>query len=268
LIRHLVALDLDGTSLTTDHELAPGLVDVVHKLREAGVESVIVTGRMMPSAHHFAKELGITLPCGTMNGVLVSDPGPALHSAALEPALVDHLVDRTMTGPIQPTVFTRDAIYLPERAVENQRMLSLFGHQADYRIQTRPVPPEPAYQLHYLGPQTDLDDLKHALIDEGRCDPEGFFGYGSLVSGWAHLEYKVPGENKGTALRHIRKHLDLTRDQVTAVGDWVNDLPAFEEAGTAVAVGSAAPAAKDRADVVLDGDNNTGDLAAWLAGLL
>ncbi|KAL8428738.1 hypothetical protein ACSSS7_007029 [Eimeria intestinalis] len=53
------------------------------------------------------------------------------------------------------------------------------------------------------------------------------------------LELCEKGNNKGTGLRILSRHLGLTPDEVLVVGDSENDISMFKEAGIAIAVGDA-----------------------------
>ncbi|MBW3622082.1 MAG: HAD hydrolase family protein [Armatimonadetes bacterium] len=56
--------------------------------------------------------------------------------------------------------------------------------------------------------------------------------------------------DKGRAMKELKLRLDLPTQMVAFVGDDINDLPAFEEAGLAVAVADAAPEVAARAHLV------------------
>ena len=66
------------------------------------------------------------------------------------------------------------------------------------------------------------------------------------------IERHVGGvSDKAEALRRIRVELDVDRNQTCFVGDDLQDLAAFSEAGLTVAVADAAAEVRDRADLVL-----------------
>jgi len=71
---------------------------------------------------------------------------------------------------------------------------------------------------------------------------------------------KPPDVDKGTGLVAVCDALGIAPASVVAVGDSDNDVPAFEVAGTGIAVANGARAARERADHVTD--------AAYAAGFL
>jgi HAD superfamily hydrolase (TIGR01484 family) len=66
----LVALDLDGTTLNSGHELTSKTVDVLRRLSEKGVTIAIATGRSAPSVFGYVDSLalGKNVPVICYNG--------------------------------------------------------------------------------------------------------------------------------------------------------------------------------------------------------
>ncbi|HET8783990.1 MAG TPA: HAD hydrolase family protein, partial [Candidatus Limnocylindrales bacterium] len=58
----LIALDIDGTIIGDDHEIAERTSAAVRGAMERDVAVSLVTGRMVSSAMRFARDLGLTGP--------------------------------------------------------------------------------------------------------------------------------------------------------------------------------------------------------------
>ena len=67
------------------------------------------------------------------------------------------------------------------------------------------------------------------------------------ASWWNNLEFLAKGVHKGSAVAALAERLNLTMDQVMAVGDNENDLSMLDAAGVSVAMGNAAEHVKARA---------------------
>lgn len=65
-----------------------------------------------------------------------------------------------------------------------------------------------------------------------------------ITPGTAFVSATKPGITKATGITSICEELGLTIDQVMMIGDGLNDLPAIEAVGHAVAMGNAAPEVK------------------------
>jgi hypothetical protein len=82
---------------------------------------------------------------------------------------------------------------------------------------------------------------------------------------------RTAGPSKGTAVHFLAKHHGVGAEQVVVVGDWLNDLPMFQEAGLSFAMAQAPDEVKQAASEVLDASAHTGGgiaEAARKAGLL
>ena len=70
--------------------------------------------------------------------------------------------------------------------------------------------------------------------------------------------YRSNVGDKETVLREIAGQFNITLDQCLYVGDDLNDLPAFDTAGVAVAVANAVPAIRERVDFVTEARGEIG----------
>ena len=69
----VIALDMDGTLLTSDHVVTPETVDALQQARNRGIEVILVTGRhhMMASPVH--QQLALSTPLICANGAYLFD---------------------------------------------------------------------------------------------------------------------------------------------------------------------------------------------------
>ncbi len=106
--------------------------------------------------------------------------------------------------------------------------------------------------------EAPLDPLAELAADHGLTVVDTGFAY--------HV--KSADFDKGTGLEFLGGELDIPPGRFAAVGDSVNDVPAFERAGRAVAVANADDAARSRAGHVTDASYADGFLEAvgWIAG--
>ena len=69
----LLALDIDGTLITSRGELTERNREAIEQARQRGVHVVLVTGRRFGSAHLLLQELQLDLPVVSHNGALTKD---------------------------------------------------------------------------------------------------------------------------------------------------------------------------------------------------
>jgi phosphoglycolate phosphatase (TIGR01487 family) len=92
-------------------------------------------------------------------------------------------------------------------------------------------------------------------------DIAGEHGLDVVDSGYAY-HVKSPDVTKGRGLAAVAEAIGTTADAFAAIGDAANDVPMFEEAGIAMAVGNAAESAVSAADRQVAETHADGLLAA------
>src|SRR5215471_5893821 len=69
----LLALDIDGTLLTTRGELSPRTSAAINRARLSGVQILLVTGRRFNSARELLQRLELDVPLVSHNGALTKN---------------------------------------------------------------------------------------------------------------------------------------------------------------------------------------------------
>jgi len=89
-------------------------------------------------------------------------------------------------------------------------------------------------------------DHPNLLEDAIKALPAEFSERFSIVRSAPYfLEFMNPEASKGRALQTLAEHLQLTADEVMAIGDQGNDLSMLRYATNSVAMGNGIPEAKD-----------------------
>ena len=70
----LLALDIDGTLVNSDHDLTEPTRQAVLRAKQAGLEVVLATGRRYSRTLPLVEPLGLHVPVITASGALVKDP--------------------------------------------------------------------------------------------------------------------------------------------------------------------------------------------------
>ena len=252
----LLALDLDGTLLTTDKQLTARNLDAVTRAQDAGTTVVLSSGRHPHSMAHFAELLHMRERGGYLvafnGGMIVDYPtGRILH----EEHLPTHLLPRlrnwarhydlpmlTFRGNVPPTIISEQPTnpYVVENA-RNNRMTVEGVDDIAAAMLALPVPPP---KCLLPGPPELLPEVEAAM----RADLQGEMDI--YRSAPYYLELVPPGVDKGRALLRLLEHLHLTPADLMACGDQDNDIPMLRVAGIGVAMGNAAENVKAAADHV------------------
>lgn len=254
----LVAVDLDGTLLTSDGVLAPRGAELLSQASRAGIRVVLATTRLPTSVQEFARTLSIADPVICTNGAEVwgSPDGPvwAFRTISRRAALgIAELADRhrwEVSTTVGAMTYWRQRPGQPLGWIAPGRTVVASNKEA--------IAGEPVRMLVH---QPEAIEAVRALCSarfSDLCYAETYY----KPDGAAHsLGVFALGADKGTALALVRERLGVEREQVLAIGDNPNDLALFQQAGVCVAMGNAPLALKEQANIVAP--NNDEEGVAW-----
>ena len=265
----LLALDLDGTTLTGDKKIIPEVSDAIEKAKEAGYLISILTGRMFAAAAPFANAMNLDIPVVSMNGTLIAEShtGKILYERTLDRSCVREVLSSIEGAPVYKFIYEGENIchsvkdpvilnYLKWWAV-NIKEVKTFDIESYGKI----------YQILLIGETKILKKIAMNLNGDTKCDITTF-GFPSPRYPLHFLEIKRPGDSKGKGLKFLCEYYKVSRDEVLAVGDYINDYELFDEAGLSIAVANAIDGLKERADIITTRTNEEGAIAEVIDMLL
>jgi len=263
---HLIATDMDGTLLspaaaTEGHAngyLSERTISTARSLAMAGVIVCIATGRPAPALVDHVMALGISLPCICFNGAAVlrmhADGRPpeslwacplATDAVAAVLAFADaeglccsySLLDRAVAACATPAQRALLDEYMRLEGVA-QQVVSTTAELASL--------PEPPLKMVLLTPTPDASAARAS---------RALGGLVHVVSAEMHVEFLMPGVNKGGALAWLCAREGLSCAHAVAFGDNHNDVEMLRAAGLGCAMSNAKPEVKQAADVTLRWSN-------------
>jgi Cof subfamily protein (haloacid dehalogenase superfamily) len=252
----LVALDLDGTALTSDGQISHRLLRAVREARARGVVVTVATARRWIGASPFAEALGVKGPIIIYDGALVRGfpSGEVALAHPLDPNVTQRAAEALVACGMQVVAQSSgvggERILVNEGAKNTHWMRAYLKNFKD-QISYAPlsdfirVAPE-TLRLVSFGPEKRLRAALEALgdVSVGRqVLPLGSYGSGELT-------VFSPEASKGSGLRWLAQRLGVPLEQTLAIGDGVNDLSMLRMAGLGVAMGNAAPEIRAEADAV------------------
>ena len=242
----LIALDMDGTLLLSDHQTVPQRnIDAIRRADAAGVRVAISTGRMIEDASDFIRRYDLPCLLIAANGSRAcTGPMPGaemLYRCNLEPADAHAALDIVIGSGLAIHAFEDGVV----NTLDN-------GSGKKYHLVYRNLI-EDHYGEAALRRAADRGVMKIFAVGDGFAgnvyDPRVAPVRAKLAEKLPHLQVtsSAPGNveiisphaGKGVALAHMAQRLGLTREQVMAVGDAGNDLNMLEYAWHSVAMGNA-----------------------------
>jgi Cof subfamily protein (haloacid dehalogenase superfamily) len=233
-----VATDMDRTILPSSLELSPSTVRAIARVRRAGIEAIIATGRMFASTRPYALQLGITAPVICYQGALIVDPvtGEWLQHRPIDVPIALEVIAAVRREGFHMNVYVDDQLCVekptPEARTyaEHARLEMVVVGNFDTWLH------QPTTKIVIVGEPGALDDLEQRL--RSRFDDRLFIAKSLPI----FLEVASPGVSKGAALRFVCERLGIDPAATIAFGDGANDLELLEAAGLGVAVADAEPA--------------------------
>jgi hypothetical protein len=249
----LIALDLDGTLLDTQHRLSPANRAAVAACLAGGAQVLLATGRVFWSAGHYARGLGLRGPQITLNGAVLADAESArltTRAGLTQPQLA--AVIAVLSGRGLPyVVYGPDSTYAePGTPAEHLAVLDGYGEPS---AQTRG-------RAELLGLEEPIKVL--CFLQPGPLDAALAAELGATVevtrTGPNFLEFLYPGVSKGAALTEIMQQMGVAPGEVLVIGDGENDLSMFAVAGMSVAMAGATAAVRAAARALTAGCDEDG----------
>lgn len=233
----LLALDLDGTLLRSDHSIDPRDVAAIAELQRAGVTVTIVTGRLRSGATAAARTCAI-------DGLIACVEGSHLVDLGRDATVAHHPLSADATARWHAAVddaglarFVFDAHGVHHAADGARYARYVATWSPALRVVADGAWPDDALATVAIGDPAAVA-AAHAAI---AADP-GVTAVRFAVSahpGADALLVRAAGPTKGTALAALCDAAGCTLADAVAIGDWQNDVPMFRVAGRAFAMGSA-----------------------------
>lgn len=260
--RHLIALDLDGTTLNSKSKLDPETIATLHQLERVGHVVVIVTGRPYLISKHIYDALHLTSPMVNFNGALTHIPhqhwaGEQILKVSREMSLnlldaKDQLGLKTLVAEDKLHVWADHATdklpeFLPARLRDDQYLNAK-------NLATDPI----ALTIEFTPEQ------KETILGQ-IAERYGDFVEPRIWGGpYDIMELIHRGVHKEDGLDHVAKFYQIDRQNIIAFGDEFNDYEMIDYAGRGVAMKNAIPLIKEIADDETKYDNDHTGVARYL----
>lgn len=242
----LVISDVDGTLVQPDKSLSASTVAAARQLREAGIPLGIVSARPPRGLRWIAGELGLTgLSAGFNGGAIFGADGSLIERHLVPPDAARTSLDLFARNGISAWFFTAEEWLVTDPDgphVDHERHTVRFAERtvADF---------EPF--IEQAGKVVGVtDDASLLLRVEGELQTLLGTTASARRSQSYYLDVTHGSAEKGNAVRKLAASVNVALSDVAVLGDMANDLPMFEIAGFAVAMGNAPPEVRERATAV------------------
>ncbi|MDD4569220.1 MAG: Cof-type HAD-IIB family hydrolase [Tepidanaerobacteraceae bacterium] len=283
----LIALDVDGTLINSDHILTSRTLRAIKNVKDTGIKITIATGRHYLSAIRMARKIQINAPLICSDGAIIKD----IHSNNT----IYHLLPREIAVDVMKMAQEYNNFNI-QVFTKNGKIYAGPSYRRTYFKRFLSVPLKHSLRGYYNlmrdfvfipvkntgnieGTIEALDDAPAKVVIHGSERTEDLKDftnkivskYGNKISITSAIENCIDilngGISKAKGLSILSDKLGIKREEIVTVGDNINDMEMLEYAGLGVAMGNAPDQVKSKADYVTASNNDDG-LAKFLEKLL
>jgi Cof subfamily protein (haloacid dehalogenase superfamily) len=245
----LIAIDLDGTLLNTQHEMTERTEKTLKAAMSAGVKVIIATGKTFMSSQHIIKRLGTNTPGIYNQGTITFNSDGTVHS--------QQVLDKALARQVITYAEDRDYVigaYAGTRILV-RKMTTRMAELTTYYHEPMPEEVGPLQNILDNTPINKIimfypNDARRVLALRWQLSLQVGSGARLLSAGIPdELEVLPPNASKGTALKVLLKEMGIPANQTMTIGDGENDVEMLQLAGLGVAMANANDHVKSVANV-------------------
>jgi Cof subfamily protein (haloacid dehalogenase superfamily) len=247
MIRLLIA-DVDGTLVTHDKVLTERARSVVGRLRTAGIEFAITSGRPPRGMQMLIQPLALTTPIAAFNGgMFVRSDLSVIEQRVLQADVIEPAMETMRAYKLDAWIYRGTDWFVHER----------HGPHVDREEWTVKFPP--TVVPNFSGLTSDVaklvgvsDDLEAvckcemavrqqfaAKVHTKQSNPQRESLVSAARSQPYYLDVTHPEANKGYVVKRLSEMLHIPTKQIATIGDMPNDIAMFEKSGISIAMGQA-----------------------------
>lgn len=248
-----VAIDLDGTLLTTDKRITEYSVKVLQELMNRGIHVIIATGRSLSTTIRFVQQVGTKAPLIIYNGSVIWDPitQTDLYHTTLNHEISSEIVKLAESSPLELHAFMNHQLYFTESgqyADDEEPLSSSVGHIVDFQT----LGELNFTKAMFVGNAIHAEEIREHLKKKFDSQVHMVFTHTTF------FEIMSGGTTKGSALEKIASNLSLKPSEIIAFGDADNDIEMLQYAGASYAMANATDGAKKGAKYLSNSNDKDG----------
>lgn len=258
----LIATDLDGTLLNSEHSISPFTAEILKELDRDGVKVVVATGRSYSSLKPRVHALGLEHPIICYNGAMIRNgkDDSILHHSTLTHEISTLLISIAREFNVHFHGFLDGEFHYENESQYSRHYQELSGLDGK-RINFDNLQNRRFTKAMFIGEPENLKPIEDRIrpILKDQC----FIAYSKPT----FLEIMNISASKSNALKYLLEQYGIDRSEVLAFGDGLNDEDLLEYAGHGVVMKNGYDSLKEKFEVSQYTNNEDG-VARYLQDLL
>jgi hypothetical protein len=253
----LVVSDIDGTLITSNHEVTEASKLAAAKLQDRGVALSLASSRPPRSIVPLADALKLRGPFAAFNGALVvKREGEVLARSAIPVETISRVKAVADCFGLSVWLYDAQDWWVPWRDafVDREEHTSGFSPRIDGYTERVT---QDANKLTVVGKPELVAEAEERVLSELRSEVS------ASRSKPRFLDVTAYGIHKGTVVVRLAELLNIPTECVAVIGDGPNDVEMFKQAGLSIAMGQAVDEVREAADCVTTSNDDEG----WARGI-
>lgn len=246
----LIALDMDGTLLTSEKKISEKTKSALKEAERKGVKVVLASGRPLSGITRYLEELDLFKGDDyvlSFNGGMVinSKTEEIVTSSLLKGSDLKYIFKIAQDLDINIHAFSvKEGLITPKMSQYTKHECDINGINATIKDFNEITDDEDITKVMMIDPQEKLDEAIRKL-------PKDLYDrYSVFKSTPFFLEFTNKEVDKGKGLKKLGEYLGIKQEEIIACGDAENDLSMVKYAGLGVAMENASDDVRKVADYI------------------
>ncbi|NCB02002.1 MAG: HAD family phosphatase [Spirochaetia bacterium] len=239
-----IAIDLDGTLLTSKKTITPYTLSVLQRAMEQGIKIIIATGRSLATCERYVKQVGSTSPLICYNGSCIYDvvTGKDIFHQTMDEETSSHIISLIDSTPAAFHAFRNHIVHYKEHGRHADFLEPLSSKIGVITEDFAALSPLSFTKAMFIGEYEDTEKIRLELLK--KCQNKIHLVYSHPT----YFEMMSEGATKGFALEKLLAEYGIDKENTMAIGDESNDIEMLKLVTHSVAMGNCG---KGVADVAL-----------------
>lgn len=235
----LVACDMDYTLLMNNGTLPEGFGSYMKRMKKAGIRFAVASGRPGYTLKKLFPEYCEDFLFISDNGACIFYQEQVIYKSLMEKEVIKDMTKTVLESGIGlPMICALDGGYYPEEGLKYDDFFKRF-FSLRYPVKDIMAVDKEINKFTVFCPDGNAKEImKEIYIPKYGKD------YNVTLGGDVWIDIQNQGINKGSAMRHLEEFCHITREEIMAFGDHLNDYEMLKYIPNSYAMANAIPEIK------------------------